>query len=709
LSNNNFEERTLYLYYKKEADKQILPSNKKIAELSQKMTPVKNNQKIKPYRCLHVLNPDDDIQSELENIDDIQLHEVSVERLAKLDKRCPKLINRIKHFPFSSAEQFKKSVLAKRKVLNIGLVDTTSLGAKELELSLMLLKSISVLTELCAKFGVASVSQLFSHDYLISLQASRNKSKEVDFEHYLGQFGIANLFSLEEQKIMLDDNLIEGPERHLLIIWEHALPGLDLLRGEIENSVTVIGEHWIDWPDDRVDDNMLRFYNQPKHIIEGKIKRVGRGKCLLLIVEDKEPQYDFRQTSRSVEYVNKKLFDLKDRLRKISVDDKRIPQRWPDLIHSTNSTREYRHDFILLFGFSADEYDQKVARKKEYNITYSLIGADGWESFEQLFECMNDCLDYVIMRNWDGLPDQATIKGHDDIDFLVDSLASAMRILKAKKVFPRPYRVHCEIMVAGRPIRIDLRAVGDEYYPKEMQQRMLKNRVLEKCFYVPNEEDHFYSLAYHAMIHKEAIGRLFELLADYMRANNWEFTQPEPSVRYNRKHIFLSSLTHKESDSNTSVLSLTDQCLIDKKPIGYTKFGILNREIKWLEKMKGWNRVPALIDYDKQSLTFDYAGQPLTRKNMPKNYRQQIEDIIKGLKKFGCSHNDIWSENLLVDKGIIKLIDFQWATKIGDPIPQEWPPYIGETCRFGDHNFIDEYSIWLSIKKILEGRAGRGQ
>ena len=115
--------------------------------------------------------------------------------------------------------------------------------------------------------------------------------------------------------------------------------------------------------------------------------------------------------------------------------------------------------------------------------------------------------------------------------------------------------------------------------------------------------------------------------------------------------------------------------------------------------MKAWEKVPRIIDCDEHSLTFEYAGQPLTRKNMPKNYRLQIEDIIAGLKRFDCSHNDIWAENLLVNKGIIKLIDFKWATQIGEPIPKNWPADIGDSSNFGQHNFIDEYSIWLSIKK----------
>lgn len=739
----------MYFYYKKNSHK---AEGKTQIEHNSLIGPMKNvTTDIVPYDRLHTLHSSDARIEFLEKEETIHKHQVSAHWLTANEKRFPAILRNTKAFPFSSFTEVKKSLINEREKISIAVVFADGETSK---IEPELLRAISILETICASFktkleltlycdnasnelpsycqiepSFTTVAMLFSHDYVMELECySQDSSALNTLEFYLSQFGVSGLFSAAEQKILFDGNIINSVERHLLIVWEHALPALDLLKQEIEKVVTIVTEHAIEWPEDQFDDNMLRFYNQPKHIIDGKIKRVGRGDCLLLVVEDAQPEYDFRQTSRSVEYVNKTLFDLKNRLRRITVVDERIPQRWPDLVHSTNSTSEYRHDFMLLFGFSADNYDVKINNQDGYVIDHGLVGVDGWENFEQLFDCMNNCLEYVVMRNWDGLPDQATIQGHDDIDFLVDSLPSAMRILKAKKVFPRPYRVHCEIIVGGRPIRIDLRAVGDQYYPKEMQQRMLRNRVIENCFYVPNDEDHFYSLAYHAVIHKHSIGddyvkklqamkpnevithkRLLELLAKYMLDNHWVYTRPEPSVKYNKKHMFLSSLTLDASVSNTSGFDLTDGCLIKKTPMRFLKFEVLEREIHWLEKMKGWQRVPQIVERDQQSLTFEYAGEPLKRSNMPKNYRHQVEEIIKGLKRFNCSHNDIWSENLLVDQGVIKLIDFQWASEIGEPIPKQWPNSIGDSSSFGRHNFVDEYSIWLSIKKILEGNDGRGK
>ena len=740
----------MYLYYKKNSSSLSEESNHDIASLVDQMKSVKSGLDVVPFNCLHALHHSDNRKEALELAEEVHQHTMQVSRLAELEARFPSVLNELKEFPFTTYSQLKATILKSRKSLKLALFDCSQ---GRIECDAMLLQAVDVLKEICHKFNVhldvtiyndirpsdaskayklegsfPTVKSLFVNDFIVELDPVNDASSEQNkFEHYLSQLGIRELFPDDELEILFNHHSRKGVERHLLIVWEYALPAFDLLRESINLAVDIIGEHEIKWPADQFDQNMLRFYNQPEKIIEGKIKRVGRGDSLLLIVEDKQPEYGFRKTSRSVEYVNTMLFDLKDRLRSIAVKDKRIPQRWPDLIHATNSTREYLHDFMLLFGFHADQYDSELGKEKSHAIKQSLIGANGWASFEELFDCMNSCLEYVVMRNWDGLPDEATIQGHDDIDFLVDSLPSAMRILKAKKVFQRSYRVHCEINVGGRPIRIDLRAIGDEYYPEEMQRTMLKNRVLEKCFYVPNAHDHFYSLAYHAVIHKESIGddyvkklqsmrpddvithrRMIELLAQYMKDNNWVYTRPEPSVRYNKKHIFLSSIM-SAGDSNTSNFEVTDDCLIKKTPVPTIKFDVLNREILWLKKMKGWKRVPQIKRSDSLSLTIDYAGEQLKRHNMPQNYREQIEDIIQGLKKFGCSHNDIWSENLLVDRGVIKLIDFQWATNIGEPIPKGWPSSIGDSSSFGRHNFIDEYSIWVSVKKILEGRDGRGK
>ena len=93
-----------------------------------------------------------------------------------------------------------------------------------------------------------------------------------------------------------------------------------------------------------------------------------------------------------------------------------------------------------------------------------------------------------------------------------------------------------------------------------------------------------------------------------------------------------------------------------------------------------------------------YCGNPINKKNCPKDYKEQIEEILMELKKYNCSHNDITEKEILVIKNKIMLVDFGWATKIGEPIPEDWPINLGITYRLGIHKFDDRYACFESLK-----------
>jgi len=56
------------------------------------------------------------------------------------------------------------------------------------------------------------------------------------------------------------------------------------------------------------------------------------------------------------------------------------------------------------------------------------------------------------------------------------------------------------------------------------------------------------------------------------------------------------------------------------------------------------------------------CGSPLDNDNIPINWKEQILEIIKTLKKCKVSNNDMWKNNFLVNNDIIHLVDFGWAT-----------------------------------------------
>ena len=92
-------------------------------------------------------------------------------------------------------------------------------------------------------------------------------------------------------------------------------------------------------------------------------------------------------------------------------------------------------------------------------------------------------------------------------------------------------------------------------------------------------------------------------------------------------------------------------------------------------RLRDFKHVPKLlyVDYDTHTFYMEYGGNKLTSSNIPSDWKDQIVEIITGLRERGINHNDIKDAELLVkDDGSIMLIDYGWASpvkgKIGDPI-----------------------------------------
>lgn len=129
--------------------------------------------------------------------------------------------------------------------------------------------------------------------------------------------------------------------------------------------------------------------------------------------------------------------------------------------------------------------------------------------------------------------------------------------------------------------------------------------------------------------------------------------------------------------------------------------GLLEREIMWLERLYDFDRTPNIIKTYDNSIEMTYVGKRITKKNIPTDWESQIEYISNKLIEFGCSHNDIKPEEILVKDNKLYIVDFGWSTEIGEKIPNHWSKGIGEEFALGPHNFNDLYSLRKSIEHIL--------
>ncbi len=126
-----------------------------------------------------------------------------------------------------------------------------------------------------------------------------------------------------------------------------------------------------------------------------------------------------------------------------------------------------------------------------------------FKDLKAVLGALNLEISYVILRNWQALPEEVDIGGHGDLDMLVEDLKKAEQVLSAIKHFPGEHRVHYRVPVRDSSIRADLRYVGDRYYHPKWEADILQRRILNpKGFFTPSDEDHFYTLLYHGACHK---------------------------------------------------------------------------------------------------------------------------------------------------------------------------------------------------------------
>lgn len=288
-------------------------------------------------------------------------------------------------------------------------------------------------------------------------------------------------------------------ELHLFIIWENARIKEKEILEDINKNLEIIKVYEVEWSKEKFSNNLSRFYgtNLPKD--SAKEVHCGNGKFLLVIVKVNNPIYENRNTSKGEKSVAINMFDKKTEYRELTGGGHKV--------HATDSEKETQHDLTLLLGKNVEDFLKENEGKKWDGqieaISKDLFGAEKWNSVENMFYALNNCVNYALLRNYEVLPDEIYVNEHNDIDVICESLQDVAYILNATPVFPEDYRVHYKTNVEDKIAYFDLRNVGDNYYYAPIEKNILKDRIYnEKGFYTLNKENYFYTLLYHALLHK---------------------------------------------------------------------------------------------------------------------------------------------------------------------------------------------------------------
>ncbi len=322
------------------------------------------------------------------------------------------------------------------------------------------------------------------------------------------------------------------------------------------------------------------------------------------------------------------------------------------------------------------------------------------DSIRQFFSFMNDIsFPYVVLRNWERLPYDVTLGEHSDLDLLVYDFDHWKEIFpKAEAEFKYP-RVRFKVPIDDSYIYVDVRHIGDNYYPLELEHAILDTREFNvRGFYTPNPLHHRIALAYHIVHHKAMISDNYKKyigdasipeLLEVLKSSNVGWIAPKDLTvgSFNGYWKGATSIVHKSEGR------------IIKKQVSYNDYDLIANEYQILGHINS-KHFPKVFSHDPvlRTIEIEDCGVPILDE-IPDDWKEQLDSILNDLKLHEVIHRDIKLDNLMVKDGIIRLIDFGWAKFKNEEESKQVPSCLGYPNK-PSWGFSDEYSIGSVIRQI---------
>ena len=288
---------------------------------------------------------------------------------------------------------------------------------------------------------------------------------------------------------------INNTEPHVIILWQPA--EYNDICNIIKTKFKILKVFKVPCLLDEIGDDGRKQIMDALYRYDGSRPGVkGKQPFYVFIIEDDNPKYAVRDATRITKPVNLNMYDLKHLLRKGR----------SGFLHATDNLEEVHDNLQVLSHLMDDESIYQIWKdwRPRFN---GMI-----EFFDKLNA--NKHLEYVIMRNFDHYPEAVTVDEHTDIDILVNDYF-LFKSLAGGKNRKKPayedggFKVANLVQFADKEVTVDTRSIGDDYYCKSWQQDILANRIPYKGFFIMDDKNHFYSLLYHALIHKPQISETY--------------------------------------------------------------------------------------------------------------------------------------------------------------------------------------------------------
>jgi len=376
---------------------------------------------------------------------------------------------------------------------------------------------------------------------------------------------------------------------------------------------------------------------------------------------------------------------------------------------------------------------------------HTKLRSHTYRPIEDLFRQLDEQnIVYVVLRNWEALPESVAVGPHSDLDLLVHPLhvEKVDELWRGERTHAEDFRVQRKVPVLGPSgeqsyILVDIRSTDDGYMPEDWCHRLLSRRVPHKMFHVLPPRDYFVSLLYHAVAHKGVMSpdyaqRLVALAAeagidtDLSRIGDFReacriFAEEGVEISKPRDGSVLPKMPYL--DPPASVVSSRILDVVDGRPFvsrvafvekdgrpivrKQTTFELAEREHALLSLLSSdhfpkpiatWrDGVASVCEMER------VEGHPLSdlerfvAETSPEGARAfllECIEILAELSALGITHRDIRADNILVRDGRPVLIDFGWAVSAQHPYVT--PAGLGDAGR-APEGFCDAYAMGVAL------------
>ena len=345
----------------------------------------------------------------------------------------------------------------------------------------------------------------------------------------------------------------ENSEIHLFVIWSKGRYAETDILNDIKTKFEIIQTFSITWSPYMVHKNFTRFYDTKLPPNSQKEIYAGAGEFKLIVIRDNQPRYDYRVTSKGKFLVNTNMFDAKALYREKTGGGHKI--------HGTNDIEEVKHDIVMLLGLSLydfiKKYDKKNQDRSDIILAQDLPGTNGWNSFEEIFYVLNECVEYIVLRNSESVSLEYFQRNKGDIDLLVKNRTRCQYVLGDLNCIDSETKEDSKILVKDTFIFFELYEANNHLFDEHYESFLFENRRLKGNIYCLHKELEFYTMLYHALLfhrnlsdkHKKRIesyiqqNKILEginidkeslsfALHEFLRKNDFQFVAPKDHTIY---------------------------------------------------------------------------------------------------------------------------------------------------------------------------------